>query len=133
VTTEEVLEWKTRENTKSAKERLWTKVDPNGKNPGDTYMSHIIKEVLKTTECTADNCAFVTAIVDLMFDHNVQTTTLSGKAIVKRMSVKAKEREGALQERLGIEVFGISFESYLFCIEEVLITLYNRKKKNLTN
>jgi len=91
VTTEEVLEWKTRENTKSAKERLWTKVDPDGKNPGDTYMSRIIKEVLKTTERTADNCAFVTAIVDLMFDHNVQTTTLSGEAIVKRMSVKAKE------------------------------------------
>ena len=76
---------------KLAKEHLWTQVDPNGKNPGDTYISHIIKEVLKTTECTTDNCIFVMAIVDLMFDSDVQTMTLSGEAIIKCMSVKAKE------------------------------------------
>lgn len=99
------MAWKTTENVRWAKDNLWNAVDPDGDKPRDTYMSRIIKEALKKDERTADSCAFVAAIVDLMFDSDIQTTTLTGELIVNRMSARAKEREEALQESTVQEVF----------------------------
>ena len=40
----------------------------------------------------ANNCLFVVAIVDLIFDVNVHSTTLTGEMIVKRMNEKLEEK-----------------------------------------
>ena len=56
-------------------------------------MNRIINKVLKVDEHTTDNCAFVIAIIDLMFDSNIQITTLPGELIIKRMTERVKERE----------------------------------------
>ena len=49
-------------------------------------MNRILNEVFKEDKCNTSNCAFVIAIVDLMFDTNVQTTTLTGEMIIDRMN-----------------------------------------------
>ena len=85
----EVLAWKTSKNAKWAYENLWNGVDESGNDPCDTYISRITKEVLKSNERTSNNCLFIIAIVDLMFDPSVQTTVLSGESIIKRMDKKA--------------------------------------------
>lgn len=95
-TIDEILTWKNSSNVQWAKSNLWNKSDSNNDSQ-DTYMSRIAKEVLKANEQTANNYAFVIAIVDLIFDTEIQTTTFSGELIVKRMIAKEKERD-ALQE-----------------------------------
>jgi hypothetical protein len=91
-----VLAWKTTENAKWANDHLWSQVDPDSHDSDDTYVNRIINEVLKIDERTVDNCAFVIAIIDLMFDLNISTTTLPGELIIRRMAEKAEERELAL-------------------------------------
>ncbi|POG72950.1 hypothetical protein GLOIN_2v1840191 [Rhizophagus irregularis DAOM 181602=DAOM 197198] len=76
-----------------AYENLWNGVDESGNDPCDTYISCITKEVLKSNERTSNNCLFIIAIVDLMFDPNIQTTVLSGESIIKCMAEKAKANE----------------------------------------
>ncbi|GBC12294.1 uncharacterized protein OCT59_025994 [Rhizophagus irregularis] len=68
-------------------------LDESGNDPCDTYISRITKEVLKSNERTSNNCLFIIAIVDLMFDPNIQTTVLSGESIIKCMAEKAKANE----------------------------------------
>jgi hypothetical protein len=63
-------------------------VDENSDNENDTFMNRILNEVFKGERCTTNNCAFVVAIVDLIFDTSVQTTTLSGEMIIDRMNKK---------------------------------------------
>lgn len=88
----EVLEWKKSKNVTWARENLWNKVDIEGnQDSNDTYINRITKEVLKDGERTANNCLFVVAIVDLMFDSNLQSTTLSGELITRRMAEKAHD------------------------------------------
>ncbi|GBC23239.1 uncharacterized protein OCT59_013891 [Rhizophagus irregularis] len=89
----EVLAWKTSKNARWAYENLWNGVDESGNDPCDTYISCITKEVLKSNERTSNNCLFIIAIVDLMFDPNIQTTVLSGESIIKCMAEKAKANE----------------------------------------
>src|SRR3989337_4438284 len=89
----DVLSWKTSENVKWAYEHLWSSVDKNGENHDNTYINRITKEVLKSNERTTNNCLFIVAIVDLMFDPTVQTTILSGELISKRMNEKNEQQE----------------------------------------
>lgn len=78
---------------KWAYENLWNCVNKDCNDPNDTYISRITKEVLKANENTTNNCLFIVAIVDLMFDPNIQTTTLSSELITQRMGEKAKDSE----------------------------------------
>src|SRR5688572_9552368 len=87
------LSWKTSENVKWTYEHLWSSVDKNGENLDDTYINRIIKEVLKSTERTTNDCLFIIAIVDLMFDPTVQTTILSSELITKHMIEKNEQQE----------------------------------------
>jgi hypothetical protein len=89
----EVLAWKTSKNARWAYENLWNGIDESGNDPCDTYINRITKEVLKSNERTSNNCLFIIAIVDLMFDPNIQTTVLSGESIIKCMAEKAKANE----------------------------------------
>ncbi|CAG8517464.1 7808_t:CDS:2, partial [Funneliformis caledonium] len=84
------------QNVKWANDHLWSEVDPNNNDSYDTYINRIIKDVLKINERTADNCAFIIAIIDLMFDSNIKTATLSRELIFRRMTDRAKEQEIAL-------------------------------------
>ena len=87
-TVETIINWKTSSNVKWAKENLWNPVDDNDRN--DTYMKRILDQVFKAEKCTTNNCAFVIAVVELIFDPNVQTTSLSGEMIIDRMNKKLK-------------------------------------------
>ena len=89
----EVLDWKTSKNVKWAYENLWSCVDKDGDDPHDTYINRITKEVLKANERNTNNCLFIIAIVDLMFDQNIQTTVLSGELIIKRMEDKMNKQQ----------------------------------------
>jgi hypothetical protein len=80
------MNWKTSTNVTWAKDNLWNQVDDNSDDQYDTYMNRIMNEVFKGERCTSNNCAFVVAIVDLIFDTKVQTTSLSGEMIVSRMN-----------------------------------------------
>ena len=92
-TTSDILTWKRSKNVRWVYENLWCSINKDGDNPNDTYINRITNEVLKEDERTFDNCLFVIAIVDLMFDLNVQTTTLSSEEITKRMAKKLNEQE----------------------------------------
>ncbi|RGB25022.1 hypothetical protein C1646_803251 [Rhizophagus diaphanus] len=76
-----------------AYENLWCNINKDGDNPNDTYINCITNEVLKEDERTFDNYLFVIAIIDLMFDLNVQTTTLSSDEITRHMAKKFNEQE----------------------------------------
>jgi hypothetical protein len=82
------MNWKTSSNVKWASENLWCQVDEDNDDQDDTYMNRILNEVFKADKRNTSNCAFVIAIVDLMFDTNVQTTTLTGEMIIDRMNKK---------------------------------------------
>ncbi|RGB23259.1 hypothetical protein C1646_774783 [Rhizophagus diaphanus] len=66
----EVLAWKISKNARWTYKNLWNGVDESGNDPCDTYISRITKKVLKSNERTSNNCLFIIAIVDLMFDPN---------------------------------------------------------------
>ncbi len=51
-----------------------------------------MNEVFKVKKRTANNCVFVIAVVDLIFDVNIQMTTLTGGMIVQRMNEKLNEK-----------------------------------------
>jgi hypothetical protein len=63
---------------------LWSQVKDSIKE-NDTYINRITSQVFKADKFTTDNCLFVIAVVDLVFDVNVPTTTLTGEAITNRM------------------------------------------------
>ena len=50
------------------------------------------QHLFKVKKLTANNCVFVIAVVDLIFDVNIQTTTLTGGMIVQRMNEKLNEK-----------------------------------------
>ena len=58
----------------------------------DTYINRITSQVFKEEKFTSNNCLFVLAVVDLIFDVNVQTTTLTGETITKRMGKLNSEK-----------------------------------------
>ena len=74
-----------------AKQHLWNQVEGSD-DQDDTYISRIINEVFKVEKRTANNYVFVIAFVDLIFDVNIQTTTLTGGMIVQRINEKLNER-----------------------------------------
>ena len=78
---EEVMKWKNLPNVTWAKQHLWNQVEGSD-DQDDTYISRIMNEVFKVEKRTANNCVFVIAVVDLIFDVNIQTTTLTGGIIV---------------------------------------------------
>lgn len=86
------MKWKNSSNAKWARENLWNRVDENSDEQDDTYMNRILNEVFKGEKCTANNCAFVVAVVDLMFDVNIQSTTLSSELIIDRMNKLSDEK-----------------------------------------
>jgi hypothetical protein len=96
-----VLAWKSSENARWAYENLWNSVNKDGSNTSDTYIRRITKEVLKSNERTSNNCLFIVAIVDLMFDLNVQSTILSSEKIAEHMAekVNANEQDVELQRK----------------------------------
>ena len=51
-------------------------------------MNRIMSEVFKRERYITNNCAFVIAIINLIFDMKVQKTSLSGEIIVDRMNKK---------------------------------------------
>ncbi|CAI2186520.1 17079_t:CDS:1 [Funneliformis geosporum] len=108
-TSSEVLEWKMSKNVKWACENLWNKVK-NVDNPSDTYISHIIQEVLKTNERITNNCLFVISIVELMFDPEIQTTVLSGELIIKRMIDWDKQQKKTLNKNYELDENEIGYK-----------------------
>jgi hypothetical protein len=51
-------------------------------------MNQIIKDVFtKPDKCTENNCAFVVAVVNIIFDPEIQTTSLSRSTISKHMNM----------------------------------------------
>ena len=88
---EEVMKWKNLPNVTWAKQHLWSQVEGSD-DQDDTYISRIMNEVFKVEKHTANNCVFVIAVVDLIFDVNIQTTTLTGGMIVQRMNEKLNEK-----------------------------------------
>jgi len=88
----EIANWKNSKNVKWASENLWNPVE-NSNDLHDTYINRITNEVLKKSERAENNCLFVVAIVDLIFDPEIQTTTLSGELITKRMDQMEKDKE----------------------------------------
>jgi hypothetical protein len=64
---------------------LWSQVNDSDIED-DTYMNRITSQVFKDDKFTTNNCLFVVAVVDLIFDVNVPTTTLTGETITKRMN-----------------------------------------------
>lgn len=81
---DEIANWKNSTNVLWAKKNLWSQVKDSDKDD-DTYINRITSQVFKEDKFTTNNCLFVIAIVDLIFDVNVQATTLSGETITKRM------------------------------------------------
>ena len=69
--------------------------------------------MLKINERTADNCAFVIAIIDLMFDSNIKTATLSRELIFRRMTDRAKEKEIALTTSQKKSITQEVFENFM--------------------
>ena len=88
---EEVMKWKNLPNVTWAKQHLWNQVEGSD-DQDDTYISRIMNEVFKVEKRTANNCVFVIVVVDLIFDVNIQTTTLTGGMIVQRMNEKLNEK-----------------------------------------
>ncbi|CAG8558735.1 17340_t:CDS:2 [Funneliformis caledonium] len=91
-----IRDFPTTQNIKWTNDHLWSEVDLNYNDSYDTYINRIIKDVLKINERTANNCVFVIAIIDLMFDSNIKTVTLSGELIFRRITDRAKKQEIAL-------------------------------------
>jgi hypothetical protein len=88
---EEIRDWKSSSNVMWAKNNLWSQVKDSIKED-DTYIDRITSEVFKVEKFTTNNCLFVVAIVDLIFDSNVSSTTLTGEMIVRRMNEKSNEK-----------------------------------------
>src|SRR5436190_22823588 len=78
---------------KWARENLWNRVHENSDECDTTYINRITEEVLKEPDCIAANCAFVVSVVNLMFDPEVQTTTLTGELIRRRMDSLSENDE----------------------------------------
>ncbi|CAB4473771.1 unnamed protein product [Rhizophagus irregularis] len=103
VSFDEIANWKNSTNVLWAKKNLWSQVKDSDKDD-DTYINRITSQVFKEEKFTTNNCLFVIAVVDLIFDVDVQTTTLSGETITKRMEKlnnnkkKQEEQEGNDQE-----------------------------------
>src|ERR1044071_5135317 len=95
---EEVMKWKNLPNVTWAKQHLWSLEGSDDQD--DTYISRIMNEVFKVEKRTANNCVFVIAVVDLIFDVNIQTTTLTGGMIVQRMNEKLNEKVFSLISNL---------------------------------
>ena len=51
-----------------------------------------MNEVFKVEKRTANNCVFVIAVIDLIFDVNIQMTILTGGMIVQQMNEKLNEK-----------------------------------------
>ncbi|PKC51515.1 hypothetical protein RhiirA1_405487, partial [Rhizophagus irregularis] len=84
VSFDEIANWKNSTNVLWAKKNLWSQVKDSDKDD-DTYINRITSQVFKEEKFTTNNCLFVIAVVDLIFDVDVQTTTLSGETITKCM------------------------------------------------
>lgn len=91
VSSEEIANWKKSKNVLWAKKNLWSQVKDSDKED-DTYINRITSQVFKEDKFTTNNCLFVVAVVNLIFDVNVLTTTLTGEAITKRMDKLNSEK-----------------------------------------
>ena len=88
---DEIKTWKNSTNVKWARNNLWSQVTESEKDD-DTYINHITSQVFKIDKFTANNCLFVLAVVDLIFDVNVPSTTLTGETITDRMKKLLDEK-----------------------------------------
>ena len=70
---------------------MWSQVKDSDKED-DTYINRITSQVFKEDKFTTNNCLFVVAVVNLIFDVNVLITTLTGEAITKRMDKLNSEK-----------------------------------------
>ncbi|CAB4385782.1 unnamed protein product [Rhizophagus irregularis] len=68
---DEIANWKNSTNVLWAKKNLWSQVKDSDKDD-DTYINQITSQVFKEEKFTTNNCLFVIAVVDLIFDLNVQ-------------------------------------------------------------
>jgi len=82
---EEAANWKRSKNTLWAKKNLWSQVKDSNKED-DTYINRITSQVFKKSQFNSNNCLFVVAVVNLIFDTNMQITTLTEETIIKRMN-----------------------------------------------
>ena len=89
---DEITKWKNLTNVMWARNNLWSKVNESEKDD-DTYITRITNQVFKVNKLTTDNCLFVLAVVDLIFDINVPSTTLTGETITKRMKKLLDEKD----------------------------------------
>ena len=89
---DEITNWKNSTNVMWARNNLWSKVNESEKGD-DTYITRITNQVFKVNKLTTDNCLFVLAVVDLIFDINVPSTTLTGETITKRMKKLLDEKD----------------------------------------
>ena len=89
---DEITNWKNSTNVMWARNNLWSKVNESEKDD-DTYITRITNQVFKVNKLTTDNCLFVLAVVDLIFDINVPSTTFTGETITKQMKKLLDEKD----------------------------------------
>lgn len=77
---DEIKKWKNSTNVMWARDNLWSQVNESKKD-NDTYINRITNQVFKVNNLTTNNCLFVLAVVDIIFDVNVLSTTLTGETI----------------------------------------------------
>ena len=88
---DEIKNWKNSTNVMWARNNLWSQVNESKKDD-DTYINRITNQVFKVNNLTTNNCLFVLAVVDIIFDVNVLSTTLTGEMITNRMNKLLEEK-----------------------------------------
>jgi len=87
---EEIINWKTSPAMLEAKAKLWQPVDTaEDADPQDTYIRHIMTDVWRDNRSKV-NQQFAIAVIDMMFDPTITTTSLTGDEIAQRMQAQAQ-------------------------------------------
>ena len=88
---DEIKKWKNSTNVMWARDNLWSQVNESKKD-NNTYINRITNQVFKVNNLTTNNCLFVLAVVDIIFDVNVLSMTLTGETITNRMNKLLEEK-----------------------------------------
>jgi len=103
-TKEEVVSWKTSPAMIEAKKNLWQPVDTaEDADPHDTYIRRIMNNAWKNDRSKI-NQEFAIAVIDMMFDPAITTTSLTGDEIEGRMQARAEQLQKMAMEEDPEEV-----------------------------
>jgi len=101
-TKDEVVSWKTSPAMVEAKKNLWRPVDTaEDADPSDTYIRRIMNDAWRNDRSKL-NQEFAIAVIDIMFDLAITTTSLTGDEIEGRMQARSKQLE-RMEEDLEVD------------------------------